>query len=565
MYGKGRKPDGEIDRYKARLVAKGYAQQKDIDYEETFAPTCRMTTVRFLCALAAHFGWDVHQSDIVTAFLNGDIFEEVYVTQPRGFVKKGQENKVCKCHKALYGLKQSPRAWYEKADTHLVKRGFRNSPIESTLYVKREGDVLLIVVLYVDDLLITGPNEGHIAEFKADLNDTFKMKDLGLLHHYLGIQFKQCDGGEADQDQKVSIMAAPAASHGLETQLQARDLTCLLPAFLAINISSEGADTSSNGRLNAADCRSEAERIICDGDQRQAENDQIIPMEDQNLDNMIDELLTYDLNMDVESAHIMQINEMQGNINENSFRNAQDISHFQTETQEYFSRIEATYNLIMDGSADIMIDSKNREILDYAEDSRSEAAQYGLEDHMMTLATDFIMSSSDVNMNEPADNDTIQVIDSSVNNKNDPSLGIFLVSNMVETHCESAAVVIEPQRPPCINSCFWQLESNIVMPTLSPAAASSQTKSMTDYIEADNTANYMHASMLFDCYHVQAGIQLGSTDQIVFGDAVLQDIIKKLDAEAAGTAQDSGKKRGSTAEDGKLVTEDGHALMATTE
>ncbi|MCO5610037.1 hypothetical protein L7F22_064272 [Adiantum nelumboides] len=194
VYKLKRKPDGEIDRYKARLVAKGYAQQKGIDYEETFAPTCCMTTMHFLCALAAHFGWDVHQSDIVIAFLNGDIFEEVYVTQPRGFVKKGQEDKVCKCHKALYGLKQSPRAWYEKADTHLVKRGFCNSPTESTLYVRREGDVLLIVVLYVDDLLITGPNEGHIVEFKADLNATFKMKDLGLLHHYLDIQFKQCDG-----------------------------------------------------------------------------------------------------------------------------------------------------------------------------------------------------------------------------------------------------------------------------------------------------------------------------------------------------------------------------------
>ncbi|MCO5590687.1 hypothetical protein L7F22_044661 [Adiantum nelumboides] len=127
------KTNGEIDCYKARLVVKGYAQQKGIDYEETFAHTCRRTTVHFLCALAAHFGWDVHQSDIVTAFLNGDIFEEVYVMQPRGFIEKGQEDKVCKCHKALYGLKQSPRVWYEKADTHLVKRGFRNSPTESTL------------------------------------------------------------------------------------------------------------------------------------------------------------------------------------------------------------------------------------------------------------------------------------------------------------------------------------------------------------------------------------------------------------------------------------------------
>ncbi|MCO5593006.1 hypothetical protein L7F22_047010 [Adiantum nelumboides] len=104
-----RKPNGEIDRYKARRVAKGYAQQKDIDYEETFAPTCRMTTVHFLCALAAHFGWDLHQSDIVTAFLNGDIFEEVYVMQPCSFVKKEQEDKVCKCNKDLYGLKETPR------------------------------------------------------------------------------------------------------------------------------------------------------------------------------------------------------------------------------------------------------------------------------------------------------------------------------------------------------------------------------------------------------------------------------------------------------------------------
>ncbi|MCO5557659.1 hypothetical protein L7F22_011227 [Adiantum nelumboides] len=144
-----------------------------------------MTIVHFLCALAAHFGWDVHQSDIVTAFLNGDIFEEVYVTQPRNFVNKGQEDKVCKCNKSLYGLKQSPRAWYEKVDTHLFKRGFCISPTKSTLYVKREGDVLLIVVFYVDDLLITGQNEGYIAKFKADLNATFKMKDLGFLHQYL--------------------------------------------------------------------------------------------------------------------------------------------------------------------------------------------------------------------------------------------------------------------------------------------------------------------------------------------------------------------------------------------
>eukprot|EP00250_Pteridium_aquilinum_P010876 c19689_g3_i1 orf=64-1296(+) len=156
-----------------------------------------MTTIRSICALAAHNGWNVHQLDIKTAFLNGDLHEEVYVTQPRGFVQKGQENKVCRLKKALYGLKQAPRAWYEKIHAYLTAHGFQNSPTESTLYVKRADDVHLIIALYVDDMLLTGPNESHIADFKADLNASFEMSDLGHLHHYLGIQFKQCDGGIA--------------------------------------------------------------------------------------------------------------------------------------------------------------------------------------------------------------------------------------------------------------------------------------------------------------------------------------------------------------------------------
>ena len=182
------KPNGSIDCYKVRLVfEKGYAKEKGIDFDETFAPTCRMTTIRSMCALATHHGWNVHQLDIKTAFLNGDLHEEVYVTQPRGFVQKGQENKVCRLNKALHGLKQAHRAWYEEIDAYLAAHGFLNSPIESTLYVKREGDVLLIIARYVDDMLLMGPNEIHIANFKAELNLVFEMSDLGLLHHYLGI------------------------------------------------------------------------------------------------------------------------------------------------------------------------------------------------------------------------------------------------------------------------------------------------------------------------------------------------------------------------------------------
>ncbi|MCO5610442.1 hypothetical protein L7F22_064680 [Adiantum nelumboides] len=130
-----RKQDDTVDRYKARLVAKSYAQQKGIDYDETFTPTSRASTVRSLVAIAAHHNWKVHQLDIKTAFLNGDLQEEVYVSQPSGFVVKGQEQKVCRLCKALYGLKQAPRAWYEKI--HKNSCFFREQVAFSMLFGKK--------------------------------------------------------------------------------------------------------------------------------------------------------------------------------------------------------------------------------------------------------------------------------------------------------------------------------------------------------------------------------------------------------------------------------------------
>ena len=182
-----RHADGSIDRYKARLVAKGYAQKKGIDYDETFAPTSRMTTLRCVAALAAHRGWVVHQLDIKTAFLHGDLEEEVYVQQPHGFAAHGLEGKVCRLKKALYGLKQAPRAWYAKIDAFLLDQGFVNSPSNTTLYVKQTLTYLLIISLYVDDLLLMGSEDDEIAAFKRILQQTFDMSDLGPLHYYLGI------------------------------------------------------------------------------------------------------------------------------------------------------------------------------------------------------------------------------------------------------------------------------------------------------------------------------------------------------------------------------------------
>ena len=109
--------DGSIDKYKARLVAKGYSQQERIDYEDTFALVAKLNTIQVLIALATKNNWKIHQLDVKSAFLNGDLKEEVYLTQLEGFIKKGHENLVCKLKKALYGLKQAPKSWYIKIYT----------------------------------------------------------------------------------------------------------------------------------------------------------------------------------------------------------------------------------------------------------------------------------------------------------------------------------------------------------------------------------------------------------------------------------------------------------------
>lgn len=189
-------PDGSIQRAKARLVVKGYAQQPGIDYSETFAPVARLDTVRTVIALAAQKEWDLYQLDVKSAFLNGELKEEVYVQQPQGFVTKGQEEKVYKLKKALYGLKQAPRAWYSEIDSYFIQQGFERSQSEHTLYVKRQGkDDILLVALYVDDLVYTGNNKKMVENFKIEMMKKYEMSDLGLLHHFLGIEVYQDEYG----------------------------------------------------------------------------------------------------------------------------------------------------------------------------------------------------------------------------------------------------------------------------------------------------------------------------------------------------------------------------------
>ncbi|KAG7551914.1 Zinc finger CCHC-type superfamily [Arabidopsis thaliana x Arabidopsis arenosa] len=190
-----RNSDGSINKYKARLVAKGYVQRHGIDYDEVFAPVARIETIRFIIALAASNGWEVHHLDVKTAFLHGELKEDVYVLQPEGFVKEGSEEKVYKLNKALYGLKQAPRAWNNKLNKILLDLKFTKCSKEPSLYRKTENEESLVVAVYVDDLLVTGSNLELILEFKKGMSAQFEMSDLGKLTYYLGIEVIQYEGG----------------------------------------------------------------------------------------------------------------------------------------------------------------------------------------------------------------------------------------------------------------------------------------------------------------------------------------------------------------------------------
>lgn len=186
-----RNTNGDIIKYKARIVAKGYVQKEGVDFDEIFAPVTRIETVRMLLALAANNGWEVHHLDVKTAFLNGEIREEVYVQQPEGFVQKGREDLVYRLVKALYGLRQAPRAWYEKLSRFLEELGLQRCPHEHAVYTKKIDKEILIITVYVDDILVTGTSVGVIENFKEQMNKSFDMSDLGKLSHYLGMEVKQ--------------------------------------------------------------------------------------------------------------------------------------------------------------------------------------------------------------------------------------------------------------------------------------------------------------------------------------------------------------------------------------
>ena len=183
-----RRTDGSIERFKARLVARGFSQQYGLDYDETFSPVAKLTTIRVLLALAANRDWSLWQMDVKNAFLHGELDREIYMGQPMGFQSEDHPEHVCKLRKALYGLRQAPRAWYGKIAEFLTHSGYSVTSADSSLFVKAIGGRTAIVLVYVDDLIITGDCEEENLQTKKNLSVRFQMKELGQLNHFLGLE-----------------------------------------------------------------------------------------------------------------------------------------------------------------------------------------------------------------------------------------------------------------------------------------------------------------------------------------------------------------------------------------
>jgi transposase InsO family protein len=187
--------DGTIARHKARLVAKGFHQQYGIDFDETFSPVVKPPTVRLILSLTVSLNWPLRQLDVKNAFLHGTLKEEVYMTQPQGYVDPTHPTHVCKLLKSIYGLKQAPRAWFESFTSQLLHLGFIASTADSSLFIYKHNKIVAYLLLYVDDIVLTGNTPSCLDQLIQQLSTVFDLKDLGPLHYFLGLQVTRSSSG----------------------------------------------------------------------------------------------------------------------------------------------------------------------------------------------------------------------------------------------------------------------------------------------------------------------------------------------------------------------------------
>src|SRR4051812_48819202 len=188
IFNKKTDADGNVTVYKARLVAKGFRQIQGVDYDETFSPLAMLKSVRIMLAIVAYFDYEIWQMDVKTVFLNGNIEEELYMIQPKGFVDPKDANKVCKLQRSIYGLNQASRSWNLRFDEVIKEFGFVQTYGEACIYKKVSGSNVAFLILYVDDILLIGNDVDLLNSVKDYLNNSFSMKDLSEAAYILGIK-----------------------------------------------------------------------------------------------------------------------------------------------------------------------------------------------------------------------------------------------------------------------------------------------------------------------------------------------------------------------------------------
>ncbi|KAE8723356.1 MORC family CW-type zinc finger protein 3 isoform 2 [Hibiscus syriacus] len=187
--------DGSVERYKARLVARGFTQTYGLDYEETFAPVAKLNTVRVLLSLAVNLDWTLRQFDVKNAFLNGELEEEVFMEVPPGFDELKKDGRVCKLKKSIYGLKQSPRAWFERFTRAVKQHGYTQAQSDHTMFYKHNNGKIAILIVYVDDIVMTGDDTIELESLKNFLSNQFEVEDLGQLKYFLGMEVARSSKG----------------------------------------------------------------------------------------------------------------------------------------------------------------------------------------------------------------------------------------------------------------------------------------------------------------------------------------------------------------------------------
>ena len=212
VYKAKRKADGKIDRFKVRLVAPGYSKEVGIDYDEVFAPVA-INSIRCVLAIANQLNLEVHQMDVKSAFLNGELKDEIYMKQPEGYVYEMYPKKVCKLNRILYGLKQSARCWNKMIDDYLKSSNYTQSNADPHIcYQSKVVDgkqliiiIIIILAVYVDDIIICSNDVNMLKDEKERLSNRFEMDDRGEIHFILGM--------EVTRDRKNRIMTIEILSN----------------------------------------------------------------------------------------------------------------------------------------------------------------------------------------------------------------------------------------------------------------------------------------------------------------------------------------------------------------